>query len=720
MWFNEYLVANNSNGSSISSSLNDLAEDLWNRQRAVYLRGSEVLPTIRGLRLLSDRNCAMETENKTACYESAVTYNNESVGFFMTPNLTITTVTNDTVDWNITTNNFIQALFAAARYDFGINMTNNLFSNGQARSSVIQTVDNVDNSTTLMNSLTGAMAFLDAPVYPQSTVSRIQTSYLCVVMKMKPPATFVMSVLGFTLAIFGAAFAVAVAAVKFLTGKHFGVPVVDRTIHAVTSRLSSSTHRRGASGGSAVGNKGASSDEYSRSAADSTPAPSTYIGGHTKEGSGSEMLYSTPLNDKSRALGGSDTASSMTLKDRFSSFGSLSKFTDRGASSAANSPATGLASLPFADKFSGFIPSGAAAGLVAGGAAGGLTAAAAGHFAGGSGDEEKALAAGAGTGGLAANMTSEPWGFAKGMMPASMQNMVPANIQGMVPANLQGMVPANIQGMVPANMQNMAANVQGMVPANVQGMVPAGVAGGLAGAVPANVRNMVPTQASDVFASAQSATAAGGVADLSDRAAAISGLPAQAQNMASNGWGSVGTTAAGVAAAGAAGVAGFAAASHFGKDQPQTTPAPVASPVANAMTQLPVHPATAQTAAVETAPSNQLGAAQNLDPMLDRKASTGSGLSRRVSPPPPISIPAAQTAATTEVAANGTTFATPASPTASGPPVFSPKQPTRAAATSAGPPLLSPKTPTVASPTAPGAPVSARSVPAVAQNEVAT
>jgi hypothetical protein len=361
LWFNQIIIPDPAMNVSIPDSMNGLASDLWSRMKSVYLRSGNLLPTIRGLRMTNANNCALVTgmDNKTICYDAPLKLANNTGGFFLYPNLTIAKAETDEVDWNVTTNNFVNAIFAAARYDFGANMTTNLFVNDTARTQLISRSDaaQLDNSTYLMNTLDGAATFLDSPVIPDAKIARIKASYLCSIMKMKQIPAFVIAVIGFALAIFGVVFAAAVAIIKKATGRDLGVSVPGPI--AALSPITSVTSRRDDTGGD-KGRHQRSTSSADYDSQNGTPAPSYHLNARG-------AMYQ-PLNDAAK----SGTATPIP-SGKLSSFSGIARtLTDM---------------LPFG--IGEMIPSkwlGAAAGAVGGA---GLAAAAAGAAGVGSGNGEK-------------------------------------------------------------------------------------------------------------------------------------------------------------------------------------------------------------------------------------------------------------------------------------------------------------------------------------------
>lgn len=228
LWYGDVIQPESKESNDIVTPIQDLANDMWKRQRAMYLNATNNdYPLVRGFRVRNQNNCAFVTDDKKACFEKPLEWNNDTVGFYMYPNLTISETSYEPVVWNVTTNNLVQAVIAAARYDFGANMTNNLFSNNTVKSQVIQTQDsprlvNVTDAKYPMNALSGARAFLDTPEFKPAEVARVRTSYLCMVMRMKKPADFVVSVLGLMFALFGVVFTALAFIFHKLTGRTVG------------------------------------------------------------------------------------------------------------------------------------------------------------------------------------------------------------------------------------------------------------------------------------------------------------------------------------------------------------------------------------------------------------------------------------------------------------------------------------------------------------------
>lgn len=329
LWFNDIIVPTSGDDDSIGSSINTLAGDLWRRMRSIYLP-AEILAIRRGLRVTNQKNCALEVADRKGCFESPVQYSNQSLGFFLYRNLSIATEESDPIIWDVATNNFLQAVFAAARYDFGVNMTNNLFSNQSAKTATISSDDNpaVDNATALVSSLSGAQTFLQQTEFAASKVGKIRTSYMCLVQKIKPTANFVIQVLGLAFAIFGAVFAVAAMVFQKLFGKHIGGPVPVVTtgdVNVTNIQVNPDNGGGGADGCHHDGEKDINPDSPYGTRTN-TPAPGYGVLGKTND-----VLY-TPLNDKSwGSEDGSVTPSPTTTKGRLSqlgSFASLSKFKD--------------------------------------------------------------------------------------------------------------------------------------------------------------------------------------------------------------------------------------------------------------------------------------------------------------------------------------------------------------------------------------------------------
>lgn len=228
LWYGDVIQPESKESNDIVSPIQDLANDMWKRQRAMYLNttGNDY-PLVRGFRVRNANNCAFETKDKKSCFEKPLQWSNDTDGFYMYPNLTISETNYEPVVWNVTTNNLVQAVIAAARYDFGANMTNNLFSNNTVKGQVIQTQDsprlvNVTDANYPMNALSGARAFLAIPEFAPAEISRVRTSYLCMVMRMKKPADFVVSVLGLMFALFGVVFTALAFLFHKITGRTVG------------------------------------------------------------------------------------------------------------------------------------------------------------------------------------------------------------------------------------------------------------------------------------------------------------------------------------------------------------------------------------------------------------------------------------------------------------------------------------------------------------------
>lgn len=366
LYFGNIITPDPTDNASIPDAMNNLASDLWNRMKAVYLRSSEVLPTIRGLRMVNDRNCALVVKDKQACYDAPLSLTNNSIGFFLYPNLTIATTDTDQVDWNVTTDNFINSLFAAARYDFGANMTTNLYVNQTARQTLITRSDagQLDNVTALMNTLGGAETFLSMPTFPPPKIARVRTSYMCNVMKMKPIASFIISVLGLAFAIFGVVFAAAVAIVKKLTGKDLGAsaPAAIHTLSPITSITSNRDHppddtngdyaegqntmRRRKRADTEKLSAGSSNDLDSRFDSRTTsPAPSYH-----RNARGADIYQSLGNRSPDAGSGSVTPSASGLLGSKFSSFASL---TGLGKSFLPTKVSdVDLSKMPGANKFS--------------------------------------------------------------------------------------------------------------------------------------------------------------------------------------------------------------------------------------------------------------------------------------------------------------------------------------------------------------------------------
>ena len=228
LWYGDVIQPESKESNDIVSPLQDLANDMWKRQRAMYLNttGNDY-PLVRGFRVRNSNNCAFETKDKKSCFEKPLQWSNDTDGFYMYPNLTISQTNYEPIVWNVTTNNLVQAVIAAARYDFGANMTNNLFSNNTVKGQIIQTQDsprlvNVTDANYPMNPLSGARAFLATPEFAPAGIARVRTSYLCMVMRMKKPADFVVSVLGLMFALFGVVFTALAFLFHKITGRTVG------------------------------------------------------------------------------------------------------------------------------------------------------------------------------------------------------------------------------------------------------------------------------------------------------------------------------------------------------------------------------------------------------------------------------------------------------------------------------------------------------------------
>ncbi|KAL1405317.1 hypothetical protein Q8F55_008944 [Vanrija albida] len=348
-WFSgQIIVPERNDSTSLYVPINDLAADLWRRQRAIYLISAQTTPRVRSMRIVNDNNCAMQPQARRECFDAPVTWQNRSQGFFLYPNLTVENFSYDNQSWwDVPVNNFVQSVFAAARYDFGSNMTSNMFVNATARQALITPLDpaSTDNSSTLVNELTGAQSFLSSGVFLPPAVGKVRASYMCLVRQMKAPANFVVSVLGLTFALFGVVFAAAAFLAKNLFGWHIGgkpttvvAPIAIAPVggadggeggHHDNEKINldsptDPTHQKLHSA--------QSSDDYKgRSPTDprsTTPAPA-YMG----TANGSEPRYA-PLHDRSGSdpagpASGMSTPTPGGLKSRLSSFGSLSKFTDK-------------------------------------------------------------------------------------------------------------------------------------------------------------------------------------------------------------------------------------------------------------------------------------------------------------------------------------------------------------------------------------------------------
>lgn len=326
LWFNDVIIPTAGDDGSIGASMNDLAGDLWRRMRSIYLP-AEVLARRRGLRVTNSKNCALVTENRKDCFEAPLQYSNQSLGFFLYQNLTVATEEADPLMWDVATNNFFNAVFAAARYDFGANMTNNLFINQTAKQALISPDDNpaLDNSTALISSLSGAQTFLEQGEFQPPKVGKIRTSYMCLVQKIKPPANFAIQVLGLAFAIFGAVFAVAALIVQKLFGKRLGGPVPVMTTGDVNvTNIQVNPDSGNGDGAAHAGEKNVNGGETPFDTRTNTPAP-----GYATLSKGSDVMY-TPLNDKSWGSdAGTLTPSPSTATGKlFGSFASLSKFKD--------------------------------------------------------------------------------------------------------------------------------------------------------------------------------------------------------------------------------------------------------------------------------------------------------------------------------------------------------------------------------------------------------
>ncbi|BEJ14286.1 hypothetical protein CspHIS471_0400530 [Cutaneotrichosporon sp. HIS471] len=498
LWFTNDLVMKSEykERNDLQASLNDLAADLWNRQRALFQNAQ--MPIIRGIRIINENNCGFATDDRKGCFEAPLRVSNDSVGFYLFQNLTSATTMYDPQAWSITTNNFVQSLFAAARYDFASNMTNNIFVNSTARQAVITATEDPIANLTLgsLDQLSGAQSFLGGGDFDPPKISRVRTSYLCIVSKMKPPADFAISVLGLAFALFGVVFGAVMLIVSKLTGKDLGSnPVVAAAAPGVAlaqvatnlSRPSGENHpddpeAQNEKNPSADGM--ASSNSHAHKVSDGsggtavpqydsrnvTPAPSYNYGAKSAQ-------YTPLKNNQSFDQLSDGTPSPSTTKYGFNSFASLNKLSEQpqmpgsssagGASSADKGSSSGLAGLAGAagggllglaggflgSKFGSVTPknlSGTNLQGMAGGAGGAGAADAAG------------AAAGGGFGGLGGFVGKIPGG-------ANLQSMA-GNIPGA--ANLQGMA-ANIPGA--SNLQGMAAGVPGAsglggMASNVPGM----------------------------------------------------------------------------------------------------------------------------------------------------------------------------------------------------------------------------------------------------------
>ncbi|CAK9787111.1 hypothetical protein CC85DRAFT_312515 [Cutaneotrichosporon oleaginosum] len=575
LWFTNDLVMKSEykERNDLQSALNNLAADLWRRQRAQYQTAE--MPVIRGIRVVNQNNCGFATDDRKGCYESPLSVSNDSVGFYMFQNLSVETTMYNPQAWNVPTNNFIQSLFAAARYDFAVNQTNNVFVNSTARQAVITTTEDPNfNLTGGLTQLTGAQSFLDGGDFDAPKISRVRTSYLCIVSKMKPPADFAISVLGLAFALFGVVFGAVMMIVSKLTGKELGAnPVVaaaapgaalaqvatnltrtsgeiegdpealnekNRTADGITPINSHSHKVSDGSGGTAV-------PQYDSRAV--TPAPSYNYGAKS---AGAQY---TPLkNNQSFDHLSDGTPSPSTTKHGFNSFASLNKLSeqpqmpgsagaggaaDKGSSSglaglagAAGGGLLGLAGGLLGSKFGNITPKNLSGTNLQGmtGGFGGAPAADAGPGAapgGGFGGFASMIPGGQNIAGLAGKM---PGG-------ANLQNMagnIPGaqNLQGMVgnvpgASNLQGMV-GNVPGA--ANLQSMAGNIPGA--SNLQGMV-AGVPGAsTAGGMASNIPGM--PQVSNLATNVPGVSNLQGMASSIPGAGSLQGLPANvpgAQNL---------------------------------------------------------------------------------------------------------------------------------------------------------------------------------------------
>ncbi|GMK58603.1 hypothetical protein CspeluHIS016_0600450 [Cutaneotrichosporon spelunceum] len=500
LWFTNDLVIKSEykERMDLQAALNDLAADLWNRQRALF--NNAQMPIIRGIRAVNENNCGFATDDRKGCFEAPLRVSNDSVGFYLFQNLTTATTMYDPQVWAIPTNNFIQSLFAAARYDFASNMTNNIFVNSTARQAVIFANEGPEANLTLgaVDSLTGAKSFLEGGDFDPPKISRVRTSYLCTVSKMKPAADFAISVLGLAFALFGVVFGIVMMIISKVTGRQLGTnPVVaaaapGAALAQVATNMSRSSDdlrddpeaqnekNRGPDGGGpsnshahkiSDGSGGTAVQQY-----DVTPAPSYHYGSKAAQ-------YAPLKNNQSFDHLSDGTPSPSTTKYGFNSFGSLNKLSEQ--SQVPGSSSAGGAST---DKVS-------ASGLAAGGGllglAGGFLGSKLGSVtpkelsttnlqglaggAGGSGATDAAGAAsGSGFGGLGGFANKIPGG----QQLTGMANNIPGaqNLQGIagnIPggSNLQGMA-GNIPGA--SNLQGMAGNIPGA--SNLQDMV-AGVPG---------------------------------------------------------------------------------------------------------------------------------------------------------------------------------------------------------------------------------------------------
>lgn len=203
LWYNSVIVPD-IEGDSITTSINDVAGDMWRRLKAIYLRSEDLMPTIRGFRVTNNHNCALVPQNRSSCFEEPLSWTGDQKGFFMYPNLTVADTEYSPIDWNVSTSNLINVLFAAARYDLGSPMNNNIFVNGTAKTAAIIVNDNagLDNTTGFMNTLDGASTFLATPDYPPPKIGRARATYMCLVAKIKPVAAFAIAVIGLSLSLF--------------------------------------------------------------------------------------------------------------------------------------------------------------------------------------------------------------------------------------------------------------------------------------------------------------------------------------------------------------------------------------------------------------------------------------------------------------------------------------------------------------------------------------
>ncbi|BEI83465.1 hypothetical protein CcaverHIS002_0400690 [Cutaneotrichosporon cavernicola] len=528
LWFTNDLVMKSEykERNDVQASLNDLANDLWNRQRALFQNAQ--MPIIRGIRIINENNCGFATDDRKGCFEAPLRVSNDSVGFYLFQNLTSATTMYDPQAWTITTNNFVQSLFAAARYDFASNMTNNIFVNSTARQAVITATEDPIANLTLgsLNQLSGAQSFLGGGDFDPPKISRVRTSYLCIVSKMKPPADFAISVLGLAFALFGVVFGAVMLIVSKLTGKELGSnPVVaaaapGAALAQVATNLSRASDEGHPDDPEAQNEKNRSADEmgsgnsHAHKVSDgsggtavpqydsrnATPAPSYNYGAKSAQ-------YTPLKNNQSFDQLSDGTPSPSTTKYGFNSFGSLNKLSEQ-----PQMPGSSSAGGASADKSS----SSGLAGL-AGAAGGGLLGLAGGFLGSKFGSVTPKNLSGTNLQGMAGGAGAADAAGSKFPGAANLQSMA-GNIPGA--QNLQGMV-GNIPGA--SNLQSMAGNIPGA--SNLQSM-----AGNIPGA--ANLQGMA---ANVPGASHLQGMAAGvpGASGLGGMASNIPGMP-QVSNLATN------------------------------------------------------------------------------------------------------------------------------------------------------------------------------------------